>query len=421
MPWDDTSLVECRFDPLDGTVDDPIVVAAGASFMEPLGDTVISDRSGWWNLWEVSGSGEVAITDGTEEIGGPAWVFGSRHHDRLDDGRRVWAIGGNLVIDHVGQRVGASVEQVTASPGAVTAIVRSVDHDPQIIRFDTDDPARRTVVMQSGSSPLGPGDVSAPELIEFPTVAGSPAYAWFHPPANARVIGPAGSSPPLITMVHGGPTGAARPWFSLATQFWTNRGFAVVDVDHRGSTGYGTDYRRLLEGAWGVVDVEDCISAASWLAADGRVDAERMIVRGSSAGGFTALCCLAASDVFAAGSCSYGIADLSALRSDTHKFESRYIARLIGGRSDSRDVDDDRSPIRRIDRIDSPLIVFHGRDDPVVPVAQSDSIVESLRQRGVDCEFHVYDGEGHGFRRATTIEHQLTAELAFFERVLELG
>lgn len=418
MPWDDTSLVECRFDPATGTAHAPDVVATGASFMQPLGDTVISDRSGWWNLWDVSATRETPMTDDRSEIGGPAWVFGLRDHDRLDDGRRVWATGGHLVIDHVAHEVGAAVEQVTASPGAVTAIVRSVNHDPEIIRFDPDEPGRRTVLVGPGPSPLRPDDVSVPDRIEFPTAGGSTAFAWLYPPTNSQFIGPAGTLPPLVTMIHGGPTGAARPWFSMATQFWTNRGFAVVDVDHRGSTGYGTSYRRLLDGNWGVVDVEDCLAAATHLAAEGRVDPDRMVVRGSSAGGFTVLACLAVGDVFAAGSCSYGIADLSILAADTHKFESHYTDRLIGPWPEARHVYEARSPIHSLDRFDAPLIVFQGTDDRVVPPSQSELIVGALRDRGIDCEYHLFDGEGHGFRRAETIERQLTAELAFYERVL---
>ncbi|MFZ9042031.1 MAG: alpha/beta hydrolase family protein [Ilumatobacteraceae bacterium] len=420
MPWDDTSLIECAFDPATGRMDAPQVVASGASFMQPVGDSVISDRSGWWNLWRVTPTDETPITDQPHEIGGPAWVFGLRDHECLDDGRRVWATGGHLVIDHVAHHVGAAVEQVTASPGAVTAIVRSTHHEPRIIRFDADDPTRRTVLLEPGPTPLPPDDVSVPERIEFATPGGGTAFAWFYPPTNTRFVGTAGTLPPLITMIHGGPTGAARPWFSMATQFWTNRGFAVVDVDHRGSTGYGTAYRRLLDGNWGIVDVEDCLAAAGRLAQDGLVDPRRMVVRGSSAGGFTVLACLAAGDVFAAGSCSYGIADLSILAADTHKFESHYTDRLIGPWPEARDVYESRSPIRSLERFDAPLIVFQGADDRVVPPSQSELIVSALRERGIDCEYHLYEGEGHGFRRADTIEHQLTAELAFYRRVLRL-
>lgn len=420
MPWDDTSVLECRIDPVAGIVGEASVIASGASFMQPLGDAVISDRSGWWNLWDVARSGEVPITETAEEIGGPAWVFGLRDHDRLEDGRRVWAVGGALVVDHVAHQVGASVEQVTASPGAITAIVRSAHHEPQIIRFEADDPTRRTVLVEPGSTALAPADVSVPERIEFPTTAGTTAFAWFYSPVNARYVGPVDARPPLITMIHGGPTGAARPWFSLATQFWTSRGFAVVDVDHRGSTGYGAPYRRLLDGQWGVVDVEDCIAAAAWLGEHGRVDRDRMVVRGSSAGGFTVLSCLALGDVFAAGSCSYGIADLSVLATDTHKFESHYTDRLIGPWPTARAEYEARSPINRLDRFDAPLIVFQGADDRVVPPSQSESIVRALGERGIECEYHLYEGEGHGFRQAATIEHQLTAELAFYQRVLAL-
>lgn len=422
MPWNDTSLLECRFDPDTGVSGDPSTLASGASLMQPVADTVISDRSGWWNLWRVSTDGESPLWPGDHEVGGPPWIFGLRDHQVTDDGRHVWSSSGRLLIDGVSHDVGAAaLEQLVVAGSTVTAIVRATTHPADIVRYDLDDPTRREVVVAHEPVPIGPGDVSVPERIEFATVGGVSAYAWFYPPAHASCAAPTGEHPPLVTMIHGGPTSCARPWFDLATQFWTNRGFAVVDVDHRGSTGYGTAFRNLLDGNWGVVDVEDCLAAATRLADDGRVDRDRMVIRGGSAGGFTVLASLAFGDVFAAGACSYGIADLSVLASDTHKFEARYTDRLIGPWPDAREVYEARSPIHHLDRFDRPLIVFQGLDDRVVPPNQSELIVAALHDRGVECEYHAYEGEGHGFRRAETIEHQLTSELAFYRRVLDLG
>jgi dienelactone hydrolase len=422
MPWNDTSLVRCSFDQVTGTAGEPEVLAGGASFMQPVGDVVISDRSGWWNLWRITVDGESPCWPTPSEIGGPAWNFGLRDHAVTDDDRHVWSSEGRLVVDGVAHDVGAAaIEQLAVAGVTVTAIVRATTHPAEIVRYRLDDPTDRRVIVPHDHVPIGPHDVSVPERIEFPTAGGSTAHGWFYAPTHGEVVAPAAELPPLITMIHGGPTSCARPWFALATQFWTNRGFAVVDVDHRGSTGYGTAFRDLLDGNWGVVDVEDCIAAASWLADEGRVDRERMVIRGGSAGGFTVLTSLASGDVFTAGACSYGIADLSVLTADTHKFESRYTDRLIGPWPDARDVYEARSPIHHLDRFTRPLIVFQGLDDRVVPPEQSEMIVAALRDRGVECEYHAYAGEGHGFRRAETIEHQLTRELAFYQRVLGLG
>lgn len=422
MPWNDTALLECRYDPATGSAAGSVILTSGASLMQPVGDTVISDRSGWWNVWRVDAAGgETHLWPAESEVGGPAWIFGLRDHGITADGRHVWSSRGELVVDGAQRDVGATaLEQLAVTDDSVTAIVRTATRPAEIVQFDLDDPGRRRVVVPPDAVPIGTDDLSVPESVEFPTSGGATAYGWFYPPLNSAVTGPPDALPPLLTMIHGGPTSCARPWFSLATQFWTNRGFAVVDVDHRGSTGHGTAYRDLLDGRWGVVDVEDCIAAATWLAQAGRVDPDRMVIRGGSAGGFTVLGSLVTGDVFAAGSCSYGIADLSLLAADTHKFESRYADRLIGPWPDARDVYEARSPINRLDHLDRPLIVFQGLDDRVVPPNQSETIVAALRARGVECEYHAYEGEGHGFRRSETIEHQLTSELAFYRRVLEL-
>jgi len=421
MPWNDTTLVHCGFDADGGTTGPVSVLAAGGSFAQPVGDTVVSDRSGWWNLWRVTDGGAEHLWPVEAEVAGPAWVFGLRDHDVTDDGRHVWTVDGRLVVDGVAHDVGAvALEQLAVAGRSVTAIVRSTDHPADVVRFDLDDPSGREVVIAHELPPLAPAAVSRPQRIEYPTAGGATAHGWFYPPQSTTVSGPDDERPPLVTMIHGGPTSSARPWFALATQFWTTRGFAVVDVDHRGSTGYGRAYRDLLDGNWGVVDVEDCIAAARWLADQGHVDGDRMVIRGGSAGGFTVLASMIADDVFAAGSCSYGIADLSVLAADTHKFESRYTDRLIGPWPEAREVYEARSPIHHLHRFRRPLIVFQGLDDRVVPPNQSEMIVDALRARGVECEYHAYEGEGHGFRMAATIEHQLTAELAFYRRVLAL-
>jgi len=421
MPWNSTTLMEASFDPATGTASVARPTASGASFMQPVGDLVISDRRGWWNLWSIDTNGDETPIDPIEaEIGGPAWVFGDRDYVVLGDGRRVYSIGPDLFVDGRPHTTdAASLSQFAAAGTTVTAIARYVDRHPAIVRFDADDLSSIEIVASSATSMLEPDDISVAQQIEYPTTEGH-AYAWYYPPSNSRYDGPPGDRPPLVTMIHGGPTSRAEPAFSIARQFWTSRGFAVVDVNHRGSTGFGTAFRDLLDGNWGVVDVEDCFAAAAWLAERGLVDGTKMVIRGGSAGGFTVLSCLAFGDVFAGGASLYGVADLSLLAGDTHKFEARYLDRLVGAWPESSELYRQRSPINHLDRFTTPLIVFQGLDDMVVPPSQSAAIVEALADKGVDHEYHVYEGEGHGFRRAETIVDQLTKELAFYQRVLGL-
>ena len=219
-------------------------------------------------------------------------------------------------------------------------------------------------------------------------------------------------------MAHGGPAAAARRQLQLGVVYWTSRGIAVVDVDYRGSTGYGRRYRRALDGAWGVADVEDCVAAARFLADRGAVDPQRLMIRGGSAGGFTVLAALAFHNTFAAGASRYGVADLEALAADTHKFESRYLDRLVGPYPEARDVYAARSPIHNLDGFDTPMIVLQGAEDEIVPPAQSETIVAALEAKGVPVAYLLFEGEQHGFRSADNIVAALEAELAFFGRIL---
>ena len=265
---------------------------------------------------------------------------------------------------------------------------------------------------------LAAGDVSVPEAIKFPSVAGREAHALLYRPTSDTSVGPGGDLPPLIVMIHGGPTSAARPMLDLTRQLWTTRGFAVVDVDYGGSTGYGRPYRRLLDGQWGVVDVEDCIAAARHLADEAIVDGDRMVIRGGSAGGFTTLVALCTSDAFAAGTSLYGVADLAALAADTHKFESRYLDGLVGPWPEASATYAERSPLGLLDDLATPLLVLQGAEDAVVPPDQAEAIVAAVAAKGLPHAYLLFEGEGHGFRRADTIISALQAELAFYGEVL---
>jgi dipeptidyl aminopeptidase/acylaminoacyl peptidase len=265
---------------------------------------------------------------------------------------------------------------------------------------------------------LDPTTISVPEPMTFPSVDGQgrprEAHALYYPPAASHT-GPDGERPPLLVVIHGGPTGQASPVLALGLQYWTSRGFGVVDVDYGGSTGYGRAYREQLRGAWGIVDVADCLAAARALADAGRVDPERLAIRGGSAGGFTTLAALARDDTpFSAGADHFGVADLEALAHDTHKFESRYLDGLVGPYPAARDVYVERSPITHVERFATPLIVLQGDEDAIVPPNQSEMIVEALRRRGVPVAYLLFAGEQHGFRKAENIRRALDAELAFY-------
>jgi dipeptidyl aminopeptidase/acylaminoacyl peptidase len=261
---------------------------------------------------------------------------------------------------------------------------------------------------------------SVPEAISFPTTGGRTAHALWYPPRNPRCAAPEGTAPPLLVLGHGGPTSAARPQLDLAVQYWTTRGWGVVDVNYGGSTGYGRAYRRLLDGAWGVVDVDDLAAAAEHLAGVGLADPARVAVKGGSAGGFTVLCLLAFRDTCSVGASRYGIADLEALVADTHKFEARYTDTLIAPYPEGRDVYRARSPIHHLDGFDTPLLVLQGLEDAIVPPNQSEMIVDALEARGVPVAYLAFEGEQHGFRRAATILRALEAEHYFFSEVLGL-
>ncbi|MEV6561471.1 prolyl oligopeptidase family serine peptidase [Nocardia sp. NPDC051756] len=437
MPWDDTVL---RVRDIATGTDTVVAGGPGESVMEPRWQPdgsllFLSDRSGWWNLYRWTPAGTVAaVIELDAEIGMPAWQLGSSRYAVLEDGSIVfarWRDG----YDGLGlRRSDGSVADLDLPFSAITAIVRAGANAVVVVAAT---PATElgvyrvefadgTPKFDSLRAPrelgLDPASISIPEPISFPSVddAGAPrtAHALFYPPANSDYRGPAGELPPLLVMIHGGPTSSALPMLSLQTQYWTSRGFAVVDVNYGGSTGFGRAYRELLKGAWGVVDVADCIAAAASLGERGRVDAQRLAIRGGSAGGYTTLAALAREDTpFAAGADHYGVADLEALAADTHKFESRYLDGLIGEYPARRDIYRERSPIHHVDRLRKPLIVLQGSEDAVVPLNQSEMIVEALRARRIPVAFLVFEGEQHGFRRAENIRRALDAELSFYGQV----
>ena len=270
---------------------------------------------------------------------------------------------------------------------------------------------------ESAPRAFGEDRVSIAQAIAFPTGDGALAHAFYYPPCNPDFRGPDHEQPPLIVIGHGGPTGATSATLSLPLQYWTSRGFAVLDVNYRGSTGFGRAYRELLKERWGIADVEDCINGARHLADSGRADGARLIIRGSSAGGYTTLAALTFHDDFSAGASYYGVSDLETLARDTHKFESRYLDSLIGAYPAQRDRYVERSPINAVEQLSCPVIFFQGLDDAVVPPSQAEDMVDALRSKGLPVAYLAFEGEQHGFRKAETIERTLQAELHFYARV----
>jgi dipeptidyl aminopeptidase/acylaminoacyl peptidase len=264
---------------------------------------------------------------------------------------------------------------------------------------------------------VDPAFIAEAEPVSWPTPDGSTAHGFFYPPVNPQARAPEGTRPPLIVESHGGPTGSASATLDLGIQFWTSRGFAVLDVNYGGSTGFGRSYRERLDGQWGEVDVDDCVSGAHFLAEAGRVDGDRMAIRGGSAGGFTTLAALTFRDAFRAGVSYYGIGDLEAMALDTHKFESRYLDGLVGPYPEARDTYIARSPVHHVDRLNSAMLLFQGMDDKVVPPNQCFMMAAAVRRKGLPVAVLAFDGEGHGFRMAETIARTLQAELSFFAQV----
>jgi dipeptidyl aminopeptidase/acylaminoacyl peptidase len=309
------------------------------------------------------------------------------------------------------------LDSVAGTGNHVIFVAGSDARPSEVIRMSLETGEVETL-RSSSSMTIDSGYLSRAEAIEFPTDGGLTAHAFHYPPRNAACAADPRERPPLIVISHGGPTSAARSTLSQSIQYWTSRGFAVVDVDYGGSTGYGRAYRERLNGQWGVVDVADCVNAAKYLVAQGKADPDRLIIRGGSAGGYTTLAALTFHPgIFKAGASYYGISDLEVLELDTHKFESRYSGRLIGPYPESRDLYRARSPIHAVDRLSCPLILFQGVEDKVVPPNQARMMADALRAKGLPVALLMFEGEQHGFRKAETVIRALEAELWFYGAV----
>lgn len=434
MPWHGTTLY-LRALAQDGTPAEPVAIAGGEkeSIFQPEwtpdGSALIfvSDRTGWWNLYRYSlaDRSTSALVPMQAEFGMPQWVFGMSSYafggsDRLvssylsrgltrlgtldlaskrfepielpyTDITSIHALADRVVFRAGSPSIPASIVLLDLKTRKAETLKKSSDVDPDLARYFTE--------VQS---------------IEFPSAANRTAYGLFYPAHNPDFEAPEGEKPPLLVKCHGGPTSAASSTLDLRIQYWTSRGISVLDVNYGGSTGYGRAYRELLDGAWGIVDVEDCIHGARHLSAQGLVDGERCVITGGSAGGYTVLAALTFHDFFRGGASYYGVSDLAALAGETHKLESHYLDSLIGPYPERADLYRERSPIFHVDRLSAPVIFFQGDEDKAVPPSQAELMVEALRTKGVPVGYLLFSGEQHGFRKAATIKRALDAELLFY-------
>jgi dipeptidyl aminopeptidase/acylaminoacyl peptidase len=436
MPWDGCELFVADL-LVDGSLSAVQRVAGGVdeSVFQPSWAAdgslyFISDRSGFWNLYRWRDGHTTPIHPTQQDFGRAQWVFGLTAYACLSpevlactyvqDGQ--WRCGIIDVRAGTLREVSLPYSELSyiCADGRFAYCVAAGPRTPDcIIRIDARN-ASFEIIHQSGAAPVAEGYLACPQPVTFPTAGGAQAHGFYYPPTHENVTGPLGAAPPLLVIGHGGPTAATSTGLNLGIQYWTSRGFAVFDVNYRGSTGYGRAYRAALDGQWGVADVEDCVHAARYLAAGGRADNKRMAIRGRSAGGFTVLAALTFHDVFSAGASYYGVSDLEALAHDTHKFEARYLDRLVGPYPAAHALYRARSPIHHCERLRTPVIFFQGLEDKVVPPNQAERMVEALRAKGVPVAYVTFANEQHGFRRAENVTRTLEAELYFYARVWAL-
>jgi len=436
MPWDCTQLWQATINS-DGSLTDKILVAGednNQSIFQPQWSPdnqlyFVSDKNNWWNIYRADNGSCTAILEIEAEFATPLWQFGMSTYDFIDaqtigclwTDKGLWHSG---FIDIPNGRLTevdcqySSLQSARCFQGSLYMVAGAAALPSEIICVD-----QQTVnsIYSPATLDLDPEDLSQPESILFPATDGQQVHAFFYPPTNSAYCGIENELPLVIALCHGGPTGATDSGLNLKIQYWTSRGFAVVDINYRGSTGFGRTYRQSLAGAWGIADVEDSQNAIEHLAAEKKIDAQRCIIRGGSAGGYTVLSALTFTDTFKAGASLYGIGDLETLATDTHKFESRYMDSLIGPYPERRDIYTARSPIHHAEGLNCPVIFLQGLEDKVVPPNQAEMMVKLLEDKGIKVGHITFPDEGHGFRKAANIIRAMESELDFYTDVFSLA
>jgi dipeptidyl aminopeptidase/acylaminoacyl peptidase len=433
MPWDETSLWVAGLDDEGNFLSLSQIDDGEQSIVQPrwLSDDSlgwISDRSNWWNIYrEGMTSDPVAVAPMAAECAVAPWLLGASSWGESDNGivtlanqKGIWKLG--KIVDRAFAEIALPytwLDNLHVAGRQAACFAGSPSHPNQVILIDLDTSQHR-VIASSSQANVDPQYIAAPKPISFPTTEGDTSYGLFYPASNPKYRLPEGEKSPLIVTCHGGPTSASTSAQDLRRQFWTSRGFSILDLNYRGSTGYGREYRRKLYGNWGIHDVDDCVAAVNYLTEQGLIDPNRAVISGGSAGGYTVLGALTFKDVFKAGASYYGVADVKALCDDTHKFESRYIDQLIGPIETHAEVYQQRSAIHNAEKLNCPVVFFQGMDDKVVPPAQSSTMAKALEENGIYQELWEFQNEGHGFLKAKTIIAALEAELAFYIKTLGL-
>jgi dipeptidyl aminopeptidase/acylaminoacyl peptidase len=433
MPWDGTELWVADVKE-DGSLSSPQLIAGGPeeSIFQPEWSPdgilyFVSDRTNWWNLYRWEDGNIEPMCEMAAEFGKPLWVFGMSTYTFVNGNsilctyttQGIWHLAQIDLTTKQLEKIDTPYTEIGSlevADGFVLMNAGSATEPNSIVELDLAT-GKTEILRRSTDIAIDSGYLSIPQSIEFPTENGLTAHAFFYPPQNQDYIAPETEKPPLLVRSHGGPTAATSSIFNLRIQYWTSRGFAVLDVNYGGSTGYGREYRMRLKGNWGIVDVDDCANGAKYLAEKGIVDGNRMAIAGGSAGGYTTLCALTFRDTFKAGASYYGVSDLEALATDTHKFESRYLDGLIGEYPARKDLYQERSPIHFTSRLACPAIFFQGLEDKIVPPNQAEMMVEAIKQKGLPVAYVPFEGEQHGFRRAENIKRALDGEFYFYARV----
>ena len=433
LPWDGTELRLADV-AADGSIGEAATVAGSPTDWiaqprwSPYGVLhFVAEPNGWMNIHRLVDGAAETLAELEAEFAPPDWLFGYSNYGFLPDGSivAIGRSGGQDRLYRLGPKSGAAavievpfseMASLAVDGGGVVLRVASPTSAFAIVELDPDTGATN-VLRESMSTTFDPADIAVAKTVECPTTAGRTAFGLFYAPQNAAFRGPDGALPPLIVTSHGGPTSAANSALVVSTQLFTSRGFAVLDVDYGGSTGYGRDYRKRLEGEWGVVDLDDCVNGARGLVAEGLVDGDRLAIRGGSASGYTTLCAVTFSETFQAGTSYFGIGDLETFIAQTHKFESRYLDRLVGPYPERKDLYRDRSPLNFSDQISCPVLILQGAEDRIVPPAQAEQIVDALFEKRLPHAYLLFPGEDHGFRSAETIVRAFDAELSFYGQI----